>query len=549
LQPRSAVFHRSFRALVPAITSVVFLLAGSLSHAAPICGRPASSGSAPTASDALFVLRTTVALEQCDACVCDVDGDGTTTTSDALMLLRASAGSEIALACAPCVDQSAGDECPGIAQFTLLAGTRTPCASNADCGGLGVCNPAIGRCVTQTRLENGWTGLAHHDDANDIVPARLILDCQSDAAPCGECGIVGLDPALLNCRCANDHREICFHPFDNDTDVCGGNACECFFGPPLPLVTGNNPTCLLNQVTSVGGTANVDAGSGRIDFALTEFVHLGVTLLAPCPYCDADSTPGDGVREGTCVGGVDAGLDCDAESGNATFPAPGGGRASLDCLPETASNISGSGLKIDVVLSTGASSITATIPCSAGDPQGEKCPCGVCSLDQQIACSCDADCPGSGTCAGTAGTARNACNDGACAEVSPGQGECANGPSDRYCDALTRADGRGLIRCLSNADCAADIVGADAGACALAETRPCFLEPIVVAGAPSPVAPFGAAVFCIPPTNSSAINEVTGLPGPGRLRLQSVLQLFCASDPTAPYLPGTGGCPAVAPPA
>jgi hypothetical protein len=87
LQPHSTVFHADVRLLTRTITPIALLLTASVSYAASTCGQPASSGRRPTASDALFVLRTTVALERCDACVCDVDGDGTTTTSDALTLL------------------------------------------------------------------------------------------------------------------------------------------------------------------------------------------------------------------------------------------------------------------------------------------------------------------------------------------------------------------------------------------------------------------------------------------------------------------------------
>src|SRR5262245_3452581 len=97
LQSRSAVLRPRLGPFTYAITSIAFLLLGSVSYAAAACGHPASNGLLPTATDALFALRSTVALEQCDACVCDVDGSGATTTSDALTLLRAGAGDDVAL--------------------------------------------------------------------------------------------------------------------------------------------------------------------------------------------------------------------------------------------------------------------------------------------------------------------------------------------------------------------------------------------------------------------------------------------------------------------
>lgn len=66
------------------------------------CGQPQSTGSAPTATDALAVLKGAVGLgSACDStpCICDVNGDGNVTSSDALAVLQAAVGTPIALAC------------------------------------------------------------------------------------------------------------------------------------------------------------------------------------------------------------------------------------------------------------------------------------------------------------------------------------------------------------------------------------------------------------------------------------------------------------------
>jgi hypothetical protein len=63
------------------------------------CGVPISRGDKPTSTDALFALRTSVDLEECDVCECDVNGDGTTTVSDALTMLAGSVDLEVELAC------------------------------------------------------------------------------------------------------------------------------------------------------------------------------------------------------------------------------------------------------------------------------------------------------------------------------------------------------------------------------------------------------------------------------------------------------------------
>ena len=69
---------------------------------APVCGNPISGG-APTASDALFVLRVAVGLSACTpACQCDVDTSGGTTATDALAVLNAAVGLDVTLDCGSC---------------------------------------------------------------------------------------------------------------------------------------------------------------------------------------------------------------------------------------------------------------------------------------------------------------------------------------------------------------------------------------------------------------------------------------------------------------
>ncbi|MFT4570570.1 MAG: hypothetical protein ACI8TX_000260 [Hyphomicrobiaceae bacterium] len=531
-----------------AASSILILLLTSSGAAAATCGQPVTAAeSNASARDALFVLRSAVDLVGCRLCICDVDGNGRTNTTDALLALRNAVGLEIETSCRQCEES---DVCPGVAQFALLAGTRGPCATNADCGGLGVCDPSIGRCVTASRLDNGWTGIAHGADPNDLVPARLFLDCEGPA-PCGDCTIRDLDPSLGNCRCANDNRQVCLSPVEDDDTFCGGDRCDCYFGPPLPLSAGSAPTCVVNRLSEKpSGPVNVDEGSGNINLPITSLVHLGIANLAPCPFCENDTIPGDGNRQGVCVGGLNDGQSCDEQSGNTTFPAPDGGRHSLDCFPDPGSNISGAGLPVDLQLSTNGDQLGTSMPCAAGGPFSTvDCPCLVCSDDPRLACDGDMVCidAGAGTCSSTGPSGRqpqsNNCDDGVCLDQGDGTGECSTGPDDRFCNGIVRANGRGIIACGTNIDCDATVIGIDAGECTLTERRPCFLDSIVAVGAAHPVLPLASDTYCLAPTSSSGINAVVGLPGPGRLQYQALLQLFCKGDPTRPYSPTAGGCP------
>ncbi|HYB98576.1 MAG TPA: hypothetical protein VEC57_05515 [Candidatus Limnocylindrales bacterium] len=514
------------------------------------CGQPVSNGEDRTTSDALFVLQAAVGSQECELCVCDVDDSGEIDTSDALNVLRDAVDLDSARECPECgIDTSS--QCPGVAQFALFSSVRGPCTSNTDCAAFSVCDPDLGRCRTATDVDVGWTGLAHNADTDDPVPARLFLDCEGPA-PCGQCEITGHDPSLGNCRCAGDNRTRCFTVAGPDEENCGGEQCICYFGPPMPLSAGNTPTCVLNTLAGQpGGTANVDEGSGSIEIHLNEKVHLGIGLTTPCPLCVNDPTPADGMRGGTCMGGEDNGETCDAQAYNATFPPPTGGFYSLDCMPLAGANITGSGLLIDVTLTTGQSTLTADLPCAADGPNAElDCHCLSCSGDTRRGCSSDADCSehDAGTCSsiGQQGTQPqpNGCTDLLCEDVGGGEGTCTNGPDDTFCAGLVRANGAGFITCNSNEDCDPVNIGVDAGDCTLVERRPCFLDTIVAQGAPHPVIPLGAGTFCAPATSAGGVNLAAGLPGPGRLELQTLVSLFCKNSPMTQYQPGVGGCPA-----
>ena len=471
--------------------------------------------------------------------------------------------------------------CPTGGELVLYAGTTgLVCTTNVDCV-VGTCDAGLGRCVTETELDTGWYGLAHNSDINDQVRARGDLICAGPLVvgpePCGLCKVVGIDPSTGQCRCANDSRTQCDEPFDADVDDCGGNTCNCYFGPPLPLSSGNVPACVVNRFAEdVTGTANVDNGKGKINARLASVVYLGENVLTPCPTCGGtctapvanvgdpcavnsscdtslgsadgvcgnyDPTVGDGLRGGICYLGVNNGLTCDIDASNESFPAPGGGGSSLDCFPDLGKNVSGTGLKIVLESTTGTSALpAAAIPCGF-DSSPVLCACGVCSGDTGVTCTSNGDCTGIGTCGkvGNGNPKDNSCSDGVCSDLGGGEGGCLANTPDNYCDGITRADGLGFIQCGSNGDCSA--LGPAAGACTLTGTRACFLDPITVTGVEDPSFPVAVAAFCIPPTANSGINTVAGLPGPGRVKNVAEAESYCASNPAVIYTPGVGGCP------
>jgi hypothetical protein len=613
---------KATHAALAALITYVLIAATPALAAQGDCSQPASNGTNPNATDCLVILRRAVGLQACNPdCICAPKGTLPPAATDALVCLKKATGQNVVLNC-PCpvstttttttssttttTIDAAGD-CPGKGEIVLYAGTTgIDCTTNTDCP-VGSCDTGLGRCVTATDLDTGWTGIAFNSDINDQVTMSGNLDCPNPFTPgvpepCGVCEVTGLNPEQGNCRCSHDNQTICANVFQTDSADCSVGVscttaldcrvcsettstacaiddecppgelclnglrlpscvnnqcvgtCDCFFGPPLPLSSGSTPACVVNRFAEdVSGTANVDLGAGEISANLRAVVFLGELTTVPCPYCTGDTTPRDGIRDGTCVLGENDGDACDVDAENETFPAPGGDGHSLDCFPTSGKNVSGTGLKIGLRQTTGDQSLTAGIVCGFPPFAAESCPCGICSGNGTVTCSSNTDCAalGFGTCRNQAlGKPRaNGCSDGVCSDTGNGfDGVCSAGPTPTYCDGAFRANGEPYVTCNSNADCDATECGSGigpglCGTCSLTGSRPCFLDPIQVSGEADPSFPVGASLFCIPPTSSSGINDVAGLPGPGRVVNQVASSLFCSNTPDAPYMPGVGGCP------
>jgi hypothetical protein len=67
-----------------------------------LCGNPwGTDDDTVNSTDALFTLRASVGLEECNLCVCDVDGNGTLSCTDTLMMLRYIVGLGDVFVCSP----------------------------------------------------------------------------------------------------------------------------------------------------------------------------------------------------------------------------------------------------------------------------------------------------------------------------------------------------------------------------------------------------------------------------------------------------------------
>jgi hypothetical protein len=327
---------------------------------------------------------------------------------------------------------------------------RLRCVPNR---GAGQCpaNPAGGPrevhmvvAASGTDLDNGVTGLSH----NFPVPSASVL----------RMCVTGCDVSS-NPSCVQDEAA---------TDAVQADT----FGPPLPLLAGGIPTCIVNRFATpslTGGTSNLQTGETRADLHLMSDVYL-TDPTQVCPVCS-----GKGVGDtGTCNTGRNAGRACrtdaimDVVSANTTRHL----NVSADCTPS--GNPAGT-LQLTLPLTTG-SSATSSTTCGASVPNS----CG--------AGSCFATCTG------------NAC------VTTDAQGRCidAKGGVSQAC-------------CSNNSQVACFPAGADAIVRTGGTTvpSPAWPDPTYPKSGDATL----VATFCEAATGTAAVDIATGLPGPGALTL------------------------------
>jgi len=482
----------------------------------------------------------------------------------------------VALAIAHCGDNDNNDnEGPGVTPTpTQTAPAQTPTAEPSVSTTVPTATPTpvengacpsvvevLGNAGAAEVLDTGWTGLAH--DSTVVDRGKLtfsVTGCQGTTKPCGVCNISGpianvnaadytaeTGTDINSRRCTGNTGTICT---SNADCASVGGTCQFYFGSLLPLSAGGVSTCVINQITgAVSGTVNIETGASASTVKLISSVFSAPLTAQPCPKCAGDTTPNDGKRGGTCDSGTNAGQSCDV---NGSSPNVHFGETSLDCPPLSGGLLAA--LPIDLANSTGTETKTlsdSSPNCRAPGFTSLKCFCDTCNNAEAQSCATNADC-GGGICGGKRcqggsnngnacttnaecdfpngactvpgqATATNACDDSTCVG-----GECSAGPFDQFCGPTATFQG-----CATDADCS-QFAG---NTCSIGEFRPCFTDngasgaSITATGQPGPFDASGvgngklAALFCIGPVASSAVNSAAGLPGLGRLELPARAKL------------------------
>jgi len=476
------------------------------------------------------------------------------------------------------------------------------------------CSPPKGPCpdtmeveVGRGDLDNGFTGIGHDEDLpSQSLVTLTIANCAGTQMPnCGQCDVSGPIPNTRlsnNQRCRGDSSRECTSTPECNVGPCSGGHCtgdssvacatdlDCdfgvcgfYFGNPLPLSAGAVPVCVFNMLTTpITGTINLDTGESASVFDLDTRVFGGLDVARPCATCEGDDVPADGVRNGTCDGGLHDGDACDVAGDGDPF-----GLVSFDC-PSLPGGLWG---EIDIRMDpfttgTDTRTLSAASPnCTAPGHTSRKCMCDTCATAEAEWCLTDADCPPGRTCGGKRcvtgpndgnpctfdsecapglcgrvgqPTKPNECNDATCSleagdTASAQEGFCAAGPIDGLCQAQP------FLGCLNNGDCRKGTCSVSGFQCSvnsdcgvgqtcqipypndvcIGKLRNCFMDngqsggSVVVGGQPGPPQWSGAfafptlgALFCEAPMRfNSAVNNTAGLPGLGRVTVPATVVL------------------------
>lgn len=174
--------------------------------------------------------------------------------------------------------------------------------------------------------------------------------------------------------------EVCLQGCDESTDpVCevagyagGQEAAGRSFAPPIPVVGGSVPVCVVTtfQEPFATGTADVQTGAIAVSAAISGDVYLSLNPSAVCPECSG-ATPG---ATGTCTSGANQGQACTTGEVITVQGAVGDPSyaVSRDCRPAGAPISVAFALQVG----TGTSSVGGLCP---GQTQAHDCGAGTCS--------------------------------------------------------------------------------------------------------------------------------------------------------------------------
>jgi cysteine-rich repeat protein len=344
-----------------AFAAMMLALAASPSRATPAdCGHPTSRGtSAPSATDALFVLRAAVGAEACKPCVCDADASGLIAATDALAILRRAIGLGPVLVCGSVCEPLCGDGIIDLGEDCDSAGASATCDADctvaycsdgtvnvlagelcddgpdsatcdADCTptvcGDDVINPSSGEqcedlneidgdgCDSNCKLTACGNGIVTDGEICDDGRATATCDADCTPAYCGDglrnavageaCDAGGGDSANcdLDCSvavCGDGRRNPLAGEACDDGNVVDGDGCEA--SCMITVMCGNG----LREGDEACDDGNFVDGDGCSDACVAE-TCTEIGGVVRCFACPAGSVPDAAMTACVCAPGFEA---------------------------------------------------------------------------------------------------------------------------------------------------------------------------------------------------------------------------------------------------
>jgi len=331
---------------------------------------------------------------------------------------------------------------------------------------------------TGSDLDNGWTGTSFNFPViQDLVVTACLSNCDKTTDP--TCDISGPGGP--------------------------GSPNGATFGPPLPLVAGGVPVCVVNNYQTTGlnaftGTVNLQTGDSTLDIKLFSDVYITDRTFV-CPRCET----------GTCSGGPNKGKPCTVHGKTRveeTFAPNKVFQLSRDCPPTQEEFLA----RLNIVLapttgSVGTPGTGGSKPCRENENKGvlaqddncveagDRCSAnpGNCTGDSCVDHVADPTNPAATICVDVfGGLSQNCCNISTsvpCHPTYPAQGATPAGP--------------GIVRQGRAVATATPTPWGD-------DQYPKTAEGTVL-----------VSTFCEPPTGTSTVDLTTGLPGPGAVIFNS----------------------------
>jgi len=221
-----------------AVAFLVFLLV-SVPETSPAaqgdCSQPVTNGPSPAATDCLFILQVTVAIQSCDPdpCVCAPKGSLPPSATDALICLQVATGA------------GGGLNCPCFTSNSCENGQAPTCGGECEFGGTCAPDPLFPddcECLNACEASGAPACNASCEDEEPGAVCESLRFTTQGGAPIDACLCLPAGTEFCKDASGPDCEGVCTP--GTACESAGGGACTCVAQPPQPqCAQASSPSC------------------------------------------------------------------------------------------------------------------------------------------------------------------------------------------------------------------------------------------------------------------------------------------------------------------